>query len=209
MMNHDNNWNDMKKIINKIIVAVVAVMAMSSLSSCNYNSLVEKEQTVDQAWAQVENQYQRRADLIPNLVNTVKGYSEHESETFIKVTQARAGLTEAYNAAEAVENPQQNIQQYQEAQSKLKGALDIYVNAVREAYPDLKANQNFQDLQTQLEGTENRISTERQRYTEAVKEYNSAIKKFPTVIYAGWFGFKEKEQFKAEAGANKAPKVEF
>lgn len=190
-------------------MAVALMAAMSSLSSCNYNSLVEKEQTVDQAWAQVENQYQRRADLIPNLVNTVKGYAEHESETFIKVTEARSGLTEAYQAAEAIENPQANIQAYQEAQSKLKGALDIYVNAVREAYPDLKANQNFINLQTQLEGTENRISTERQRYTEAVKEYNSSIKKFPTVIYAGWFGFKEKEQFKAEAGANKAPKVEF
>lgn len=199
----------MKKLINTILMAVALMAAMSSLSSCNYNSLVEKEQTVDQAWAQVENQYQRRADLIPNLVNTVKGYAEHESETFIKVTEARSGLTEAYQAAEAIENPQANIQAYQEAQSKLKGALDIYVNAVREAYPDLKANQNFINLQTQLEGTENRISTERQRYTEAVKEYNSSIKKFPTVIYAGWFGFKEKEQFKAEAGANKAPKVEF
>lgn len=199
----------MKKIISKILMAVVAVMAMSSLSSCNYNSLVEQEQSVDQAWAQVENQYQRRADLIPNLVNTVKGYSEHESETFIKVTQARAGLTEAYNAAQGIENPQDNIEAYQEAQSKLKSALDIYVNAVHEAYPDLKANQNFMNLQTQLEGTENRIATERQRYTEAVKEYNSAIKKFPTVIYAGWFGFKPKEQFKAESGASKAPTVEF
>lgn len=199
----------MKKIISKILPVIVAVIAMSSLTSCNYNSLVEKEQTVDQSWAQVENQYQRRADLIPNLVSTVKGYAEHESETFENVTKARAGLTEAYNAAEGIENPQANIQQYQEAQSKLKGALDIYVNAVREAYPDLKANQNFINLQTQLEGTENRIATERQRYTEAVKEYNASIKKFPTVIYAGWFGFKEKEQFKAEAGANKAPKVEF
>ncbi len=199
----------MKKLLSKIGIVLVALIAMSTLQSCNYNSLVEKEQTVDQAWAQVENQYQRRADLIPNLVNTVKGYSEHESETFIKVTQARSGLTEAYNAAEAVENPQQNIQQYQEAQSKLKGALDIYVNAVKEAYPDLKANQNFIDLQTQLEGTENRIATERERYTQAVKDYNTSIKKFPTTIYAGWFGFKEKEQFKAEAGANKAPKVEF
>ncbi len=199
----------MNKIIGKILIVVAAIVAMSSLSSCNYNSLVEKEQTVDQAWAQVENQYQRRADLIPNLVNTVKGYSEHESETYIKVTEARSGLSEAYNAAEAIENPQSNIQAYQEAQSKLKGALDIYVNAVREAYPDLKANQNFINLQTQLEGTENRISTERQRYTEAVKEYNTSIKKFPTNIYAGWFGFKEKEQFKAETGAEKAPKVEF
>ncbi len=199
----------MNKIIRKILIVIAAIVAMSSLSSCNYNSLVEKEQTVDQAWAQVENQYQRRADLIPNLVNTVKGYSEHESETYIKVTEARSGLSEAYNAAEAIENPQSNIRAYQEAQSKLKGALDIYVNAVREAYPDLKANQNFINLQTQLEGTENRISTERQRYTEAVKEYNTSIKKFPTNIYAGWFGFKEKEQFKAETGAEKAPKVEF
>ncbi|MDE7097001.1 MAG: LemA family protein, partial [Muribaculaceae bacterium] len=172
----------MKNIISKIVLVFVAIVLMSTLQSCNYNSLVEKEQTVDQAWAQVENQYQRRADLIPNLVNTVKGYSEHESETFIKVTQARSGLTEAYNAAEAVENPQQNIQAYQEAQSKLKGALDIYVNAVKEAYPDLKANQNFIDLQTQLEGTENRIATERERYTQAVKEYTTSIKKFPTTI---------------------------
>ena len=199
----------MKKIIGKIAMALVALIVAGSLSSCNYNSLVEKEQTVDQAWAQVENQYQRRADLIPNLVNTVKGYSEHESETFIKVTEARSGLSDAYNAAEAVENPQQNIQAYQEAQSKLKSALDIYVNAVKEAYPDLKANQNFMGLQTQLEGTENRIATERERYTQAVKEYNTAISKFPTVIYAGWFGFKEKEQFKAESGASKAPTVQF
>lgn len=199
----------MKKIINRIFMALVAFMAINSLTSCNYNSLVEQEQAVDQAWAQVENQYQRRADLIPNLVNTVKGYSEHESETFIKVTEARGGLNEAYEAAQGVKDPQQNIQAYEEAQSKLKSALDIYVNAVREAYPDLKANQNFTNLQTQLEGTENRISTERERYTQAVKEYNTAINKFPTLIYAGWFGFKEKEQFKAQAGAEKAPKVEF
>lgn len=189
--------------------AIVAVAAMSGLQSCNYNSLVEKQQNVDQKWAEVENQYQRRADLIPNLVNTVKGYSEHESVTLENVTNARAGLTKAYESAQSVENPQENLEQFQQAQSDLKGALDIYVNAVREAYPDLKANTNFMALQTQLEGTENRISTERKRYTEAVQEYNTAIKKFPTVIYAGWFGFKEKQQFKAEAGANKAPKVEF
>lgn len=199
----------MKKIITRVAMTVVAIFAASTLSSCNYNSLVEQEQAVDQAWAQVENQYQRRADLIPNLVNTVKGYSEHESETFIKVTEARGGLSDAYKAAQNVEDPQQNIQAYEEAQSRLKGALDIYVNAVREAYPDLKANQNFINLQTQLEGTENRISTERERYTQAVKQYNTAINKFPTLIYAGWFGFKEKEQFKAQAGAEKAPKVEF
>ncbi len=159
--------------------------------------------------AQVENQYQRRADLIPNIVNTVKGYAEHESSTLEAVTNARAGLTKAYDAAQAVENPQENLEQFQQAQSALKGALDIYVNAVREAYPDLKANTNFMALQTELEGTENRISTERKRYTEAVMAYNTAIKKFPTNIYAGWFGFKEKPQFKAEAGASKAPEVKF
>lgn len=199
----------MKKIVNRIAVALVAIFATCTLASCNYNSLVEQEQAVDQAWAQVENQYQRRSDLIPNLVNTVKGYSEHESETFTKVTEARAGLNKAYQTAQSVTDPQQNIQAYEEAQSKLKGALDIYVNAVREAYPDLKANQNFISLQTQLEGTENRISTERERYTQAVKEYNTSINKFPTLIYAGWFGFKEKDQFKAQAGAEKAPVVEF
>ncbi len=192
-----------------ILMGMVAVLALSSLTSCNYNSLVEKQQQVDQSWAQVENQYQRRADLIPNIVNTVKGYAEHESSTLEAVTNARAGLTKAYDAAQSVENPQENIEQYQQAQSALKGALDIYVNAVREAYPDLKANTNFMALQTELEGTENRISTERKRYTEAVMEYNTSIKKFPTNIYAGWFGFKEKPQFKAEAGAQKAPEVKF
>lgn len=197
------------KFIKDIMYAVVAVVAMTSLSSCNYNSLVEKQQQVDQSWAQVENQYQRRADLIPNIVNTVKGYAEHESSTLEAVTNARAGLTKAYDAAKSVENPQENIEQYQQAQSALKGALDIYVNAVREAYPDLKANTNFMALQTELEGTENRISTERKRYTEAVMEYNTSIKKFPTNIYAGWFGFKEKPQFKAEAGTQKAPEVKF
>ena len=196
------------KIFRKIAFALTAVMALS-LTSCNYNSLVEKQQKVDQSWAQVENQYQRRADLIPNIVNTVKGYAEHESSTLESVTNARAGLTKAYDAAKAIEDPQKNIEQYQQAQSALKGALDIYVNAVREAYPDLKANTNFMALQTELEGTENRISTERKRYTEAVMEYNTSIKKFPTNIYAGWLGFKEKPQFKAEAGAEKAPKVEF
>lgn len=204
----------MRKFTSRIVSALVAVLACMSLSSCDYNSLVEQEQTVEQAWAQVENQYQRRADLIPNLVNTVKGYASHESETLQSVTNARAGLTEAYNKANALPADQataseESLQQYQQAQNDLKGALDIYVNAVREAYPDLKANQNFINLQTQLEGTENRISTERMRYTEAVKNFNTAIKKFPTVIYAGWFGFEEKPQFKAEEGANKAPEVVF
>lgn len=189
--------------------AVLFIPLVLLLSSCNYNSLVEKQQKVDQQWAQVENQYQRRADLIPNLVSTVKGYSEHESQTLEKVTEARAGLSRAYDQASEVKDPQENLEAYQKAQGNLKSALDIYVNAVREAYPDLKANENFMALQAELSGTENRISTERMRYTEAVQDYNTSIKKFPTNIYAGWFGFTEKPQFQAEEGAQKAPKVEF
>lgn len=187
-------------------MAVVAVLMVQSLTSCNYNSLVEKRQQVDQSWAQVENQYQRRADLIPNLVNTVKGYSSHESETLTKVTEARAKATGiTLNADNLTED---NLAKYTAAQNELSAALKSLL-AVSEAYPDLKANQNFMALQSQLEGTENRIATERKRYTEAVMEYNTAISKFPTMIYAGWFGFKEKPQFKAEAGAEKAPEVQF
>lgn len=196
----------MKKLISKIFVAISILMAAGGLQSCNYNSLVEKQQNVDQAWAQVENQYQRRADLIPNLVNTVKGYAAHESGTLEKVTEARAKATSiTLNAEDLTE---ENLARYQQAQNELSGALKSLL-AVTEAYPDLKANQNFLNLQTQLEGTENRISTERMRYTEAVKEYNTSIKKFPTTIYAGWFGFEPKPQFKAEAGAEKAPEVQF
>lgn len=196
----------MNKIISKIVLAALAVVMASSLSSCNYNSLVEKQQNVDQAWAQVENQYQRRADLIPNLVNTVKGYSTHESETLQKVTEARAKATSITIDADNLN--EETLAKFQEAQGELSQALKSLL-AVTEAYPDLKANENFLNLQTQLEGTENRISTERMRYTEAVKDYNTSIKKFPTMIYAGWFGFKEKPQFKADAGAQKAPEVQF
>lgn len=194
------------KYINKLILLVAAFALCTSLSSCNYNSLVEKRQNVDQKWAQVENQYQRRADLIPNLVNTVKGYSAHESETLTKVTEARAKATSITISGDDL--TEENLQKYQQAQNELSGALKSLL-AVSEAYPDLKANENFMALQAQLEGTENRISTERRRYTEAVMDYNTAIQKFPTNIYAGWFGFKEKPQFKAEAGAQKAPEVNF
>lgn len=194
------------KYLKNILSIVVALVALSSLTSCNYNSLVEKQQGVDQAWAQVENQYQRRADLIPNLVETVKGYSSHEEETLTKVTEARAKATSITIDADKLD--EENLARYQQAQGELSQALGRLL-AVSEAYPDLKANENFKALQVQLEGTENRISTERKRYTEAVMEYNTSIKKFPTVIYAGWFGFKEKPQFKAEAGAEKAPQVKF
>lgn len=178
----------------------------AGLSSCNYNSLVEKQQGVDQAWAEVENQYQRRADLIPNLVATVKGYATHEEETFQKVTEARAKATSI--TIDPTNLNEETLAKFQEAQNELSGALKSLL-AVTEAYPDLKANENFRDLQVQLEGTENRVTTARSRYTETVADYNSSIKKFPTVIYAGWFGFDAKPQFKADAGASQAPKVEF
>lgn len=194
------------KFIKRTALLIVALSATSGLTSCNYNSLVEKQQNVEQAWAQVENQYQRRADLIPNLVNTVKGYSEHEEETLTKVIDARAKATSITISADELND--ENLAKYQSAQNELSSALKSLL-AVNESYPELKANQNFIALQTQLEGTENRISTERQRYTEAVSDYNTSIKKFPTVIYAGWFGFKEKPQFKAEAGSEKAPEVKF
>lgn len=183
-----------------------AVLLAFSLSSCNYNSLVDKQQTVEQAWGEVENQYQRRADLIPNLVNTVKGYASHETETFEKVTEARAKATQITISADSL--TEENLARFQQAQSDLSSALKSLL-AVTEAYPDLKANENFRDLQVQLEGTENRVATARSRYTEAVKAYNTDIKKFPTVIYASWFGFSPKPQFRAEAGAEKAPEVKF
>lgn len=185
---------------------ILAVMLLPLLSSCNYNSLVEKNQQVEQSWAEVQNQYQRRSDLIPNLVATVKGYATHESETLEKVTQARAAATSVnINADELNE---ETLAKFQAAQNQLTGALKSLL-AVSEAYPDLKANENFRDLQVQLEGTENRVTAARGNFTRAVRDYNTAIKKFPTVIYAGWFGFEEKPQFAAEPGSEKAPKVEF
>ena len=199
-----------KKLITTVIVAVVLLILFGGGCS-SYNGMVDADQAVQKQWGQVENQYQRRADLIPNLVNTVKGYAAHESSTLQNVTDARAGLTKAYNDAQAItpEQAQANIEAYQQAQSNLKGALDIYVNAVREAYPDLKANENFLNLQAQLEGTENRVSTERQRYNEAVEDYNRKVLRFPGNIFAKLFGFDSKEMFKAEEGAQRAPKVEF
>lgn len=193
----------MKKLIFKII-AVVALVPF--FTSCNYNSLVEKQQRVDEAWANVENQYQRRADLIPNLVSTVKGYAAHESATLEKVTAARAKATSI--TIDPANLDEASLQKYQQAQGELSQALKSLL-AVSEAYPELKANENFLALQSQLEGTENRISTARKNYTEIVRDYNTSIKSFPTMIYAGWFGFEAKPHFKAEAGAEKAPKVEF
>lgn len=192
--------------MTSIFRILLAVIAITVLQSCNYNTMVEQQQAVDQSWAEVENQYQRRADLIPNLVNTVKGYATHESSTFEKVTEARAKATSITIDADNLN--EETLAKFQEAQNELTGALKSLL-AVTENYPDLKANENFRDLQVQLEGTENRVTTARGRYTEAVATYNTTIKKFPTVIYAGWFGFDPKPQFKADAGASQAPKVDF
>ena len=169
----------MKKAIMRLLCAMALMTGASTLTSCNYNSLVEEQQGVDQAWAEVENQYQRRADLIPNLVNTVKGYSTHEEETLVKVTEARAKATSITIDADNLD--EETLARFQQAQNELSQALKSLLS-VTEAYPDLKANENFMNLQTQLEGTENRITIARRNYTEQVRDYNTAIKKFPTNI---------------------------
>lgn len=198
-----------------ILIVVVVLVAILGFQGCStYNGLVSAEEELNNKWANVESQYQRRLDLIPNLVSTVKGYAAHESETLEALTKARAGLQDAYNSANGVDADNANgsdgsMKQFQQAQRQLQSALGIYVNAVHEAYPDLKANENFRDLMAQLEGTENRISTERTRYNEAVKEYNLKVRRFPTSIFASMFGFEKKTGFEAEEGAEKAPKVEF
>lgn len=171
------------------------------------NSLVTQEEQVDQAWAQVENQYQRRSDLIPNLVNTVKGAADFEQETLTQVIEARSKATSVQVSAQDLNNPQK-VQQFQQAQAQLSGALSRLLVTV-EKYPELKANQNFRDLQVQLEGTENRIATERKRFNDAVREYNTAIRRFPGNLFAGLLGFESKAYFEAETGAEEAPEVNF
>jgi LemA protein len=192
--------------MKKNLFAIVAIMMALSLTSCDYNSLVEKQESVESAWSQVENVYQRRADLIPNLVNTVKGYAAHEKETLEGVIEARSKATQITVSADDLS--EENIKKFQAAQGELQQALGKLL-AITENYPDLKANENFRDLQAQLEGTENRITVERQKFNETVKVYNTSIRKFPTTIYAGWFGFEKKGYFEAQAGAEKAPEVQF
>ena len=192
--------------MKKILSIVAAVLLLFSFSSCSYNSIVTAEESVNAQWAKVENQYQRRADLIPNLVNTVKGYTAHESETLKAVVEARAKATSITLQAENLDEA--SLKKYQEAQNELSGALKSLL-AVTENYPDLKANQQFMELQAQLEGTENRIATERTRYSDAVAAYNTRIRKFPAIITAKLFGFESKPQFAAEAGSQTAPVVNF
>lgn len=187
-----------------IICAVVFVLAIFGVTK--YNGMVNGDEKVSQAWANVEAQYQRRADLIPNLVATVKGYAEHEKSTFEAVTDARAKATQVtLNVDELTD---ENIQKFQQAQAQISSALSRLL-AVSENYPELKASEQFIELQAQLEGTENRINTARTEYNKEVKDYNVMVRSFPGNIFAGIFGFERRAEFKAEAGAEKAPTVAF
>ena len=190
----------------KKIFYLLALPAVLFLSSCGYNTMVSMDEQVSTQWAKVQNVYQRRADLIPNLVNTVKGYAKHEEETLTKVTEARSKATSI--TLKADELTPEKLQQFQAAQSQLSSALSRLL-AVAEQYPDLKANQNFLELQAQLEGTENRIAVERRNFNEAVQQYNTYIRKFPNNLMAGMFKFEKKAYFEAEAGSAKAPEVKF
>lgn len=189
------------------IGAILLIVILLFAGGCSsYNGMVDADQAVSKQWGQVESQYQRRSDLIPNLVSTVKGYAAHESGTLEKLTEARAKAGSITLTAD--ELTPENMARFQQAQNELSGALKSLL-AVSEAYPDLKANENFLDLQKQLEGTENRIATERMRFNEAVEKYNLKVLRFPGNIWAGIFGFDRKDMFKADEGAQNAPKVSF
>lgn len=196
----------MKKSLVTILVIVGVVLVLIMIGSSRYNKMVTLEEGVTAAWSQVENVYQRRADLIPNLVNTVKGYADFEQETLTQVIEARAKATGVNVNADQLDEA--SIQQFQQAQQGLSSALSRLMVVV-ERYPDLKANQNFMDLQSQLEGTENRIAVERRNFNTAAQQYNTQIRRFPNNLYAGIFGFDKKAYFEADQGAEKAPKVEF
>ena len=193
-------------LIGFLSVIIIIAIACVIYGINTNNKIVTAEESVNSQWAKVENQYQRRADLIPNLVNTVKGYASHEKETLDAVISARAKATQI--TIDPANLNEASLHKYQKAQGELSQALGRLL-AVTENYPDLKANQNFLELQAQLEGTENRISTERTRYTDSVKEYNTLIRKFPASIIASMNGFEKKPQFEAETGAEKAPEVQF
>ncbi|WP_455498545.1 LemA family protein [Coprobacter sp.] len=196
----------MKKSLVVLISILVLLAIIIGYGISTNNKMINADEAVMSQWAKVENQYQRRADLIPNLVNTVKGYASHEKETLDAVVNARAKATQVTISPDNLNEA--SLQKYQAAQGELSQALGRLL-MVTENYPDLKANQNFLELQAQLEGTENRISTERTRYTDMVRDYNAMIRRFPASIIAGIGGFDKKPQFTAEAGAEKAPEVKF
>lgn len=196
----------MKKGLIVLIVVVAVVLILFFWIKGMYNSMVRMDEAVSQAWAQVENVYQRRADLVPNLVSTVKGYAEHESSTLEAVVEARAKATQA--TVDPSSLSEEELSRFMSAQNELGTAIGRLLVSV-ERYPDLKANQNFLELQAQLEGTENRITVERQKFNEAARSYNVTVRRFPNNIFAGMFGFEKKGYFEASEGAEQAPVVSF
>ncbi len=193
----------MKKIFYNLAAVFLCLFVFSG---CGYNSLVEKRESVEQQWANVENQYQKRADLVPNIVATVKGYASHEESVFTQIAESRSKLggTVSINITDDPEK----FAQFQAEQNSFSASIGRLL-ALTESYPELKANENFLDLQSQLEGIENRISTERKRYNDAVSEYNKAIQKFPGVLTARAFGFTKKSYFRSDEKAAKAPEISF
>ena len=191
----------------KMTMVSIALASTLTLSGCGYNTLQAKDESVIGAWSEVQNQYQRRADLVPNLVNVVKGYAKHEEQVLTEVTQARANVAGLKVDKEVLEDPAL-FQKYQEAQAQMTGALSRLI-AVSENYPDLKANEQFRDLQVQLEGTENRIAVARNRYITTVQDFNSYSRQFPQVMTAKVIGMDTKPNFSAEQSAQKAPTVSF
>ncbi|MCX7767873.1 MAG: LemA family protein [Flavobacteriales bacterium] len=189
-----------------LFIALGVLLLIVGMLGCSYNNMVNREEKVESAWAQVETQYQRRADLIPNLVNTVKGAADFEQETLTRVVEARAAATSIKLNADDL--TPENLRRFQEAQDQLSGALSRLLVIV-ERYPDIKANQNFRDLQVQLEGTENRIATARKDFNDAVMAYNAFIRRFPNNLIAGLFGFEKRGYFEASEGAERVPEVKF
>jgi LemA protein len=196
----------MKKINAKL--PILLLLSLTLLSGCGYNTMQANEEAVNEAWGNVESSYQRRADLIPNLVEVVKGYAKHEADTLKAVTEARAKVGSMQVSKDVLNNPD-SLNKFQQAQGELSGALS-HLMVVVEKYPDLKANQNFMDLQKQLEGTENRINVARERYNRSVLEFNTSIRTFPnSVTNSLLLHLSRKEPFKAEEGAKTAPKIKF
>ena len=200
--------NSIKKILVTVGVIAIVAIALYSCTAGNYNKMVTLDEEVSTAWSQVQNQYQRRMDLIPNLVSTVQGYAKHEADVLTQIAEARAQAGGVVNVDESILNDPEKFEQYQKIQNQLGASLQRLL-AVTENYPELKANENFLALQDELAGTENRIAVERKNFNEVAKGYNTMIRKFPQSILAGMFGFEKRPYFTASEEAQSAPQVQF